>query len=453
MQAEYTTTVPKDQEAAAAGGYRETLHDVSPTGRVRPWRQHRLEAELLAEAYHRAGELMPDPSQAVAWIIRGDKVASCATAPTFEQHRAAAVDGGQLYLTLQRANFCRDRLCPMCQWRRSLKMGAQARAVVQECNRIKIAKDKAPYKWLMLTLTQRNVAGPDLAAEIDRIHAAFKQLTRSPAWKAAAQGWLRVTEVTHNIDRKSPWYDTYHPHMHILLCVNRRYFKSSAYLTQDDWAALWQHYIHQADRPSVEIHLVKARGEQPPEGTDLQAEGLGAAVAEVSKYASKPGSYLLPGDLELTTSTVATLATALHGRRLAAWGGVCKQAAQALKLDSIETGDLVHIDEESTATDPEADAISRYIEYNWALGIRNYVPGRTWEAPAGWAAAAAAIKERQDIRPKKRQAEIEDMRRAQAKIHRIQSAAGPKIANRAIRARDGYTIHLLEEIANAKAEK
>ena len=29
----------------------ETLRDVSLTGRVRPWRQHKLESELLAEAY------------------------------------------------------------------------------------------------------------------------------------------------------------------------------------------------------------------------------------------------------------------------------------------------------------------------------------------------------------------------------------------------------------------
>ena len=316
MQNEYTTITKKDQEAAAAAGYHETLYDVSPTGRVRPWRQHRLEAELLAEAYHRAADLTADPSESVAWDVRGDKVESCATAPTFRRYQAE--DGTKL-LTLSKANFCRDRLCPMCQWRRSLKMGAQARAVVAECNLRKRLKDKNPkspgYKWLLLTLTQRNVDGPDLPAEITRVLKAFKALSRSDEWQAAVKGWLRVLEVTHNTDRNDRWYDTYHPHLHVLLCVNPSYFKSAAYLSHKDWVSLWQRYIKQEDPPLVEIHLVKSREdtEKDPDfdkgDPKLEEEALGKAVAEVTKYASKPGCYLLPGDLDLTTSTVVTLAS------------------------------------------------------------------------------------------------------------------------------------------------
>lgn len=451
LQNEYTTITTKDQAAAAAAGYQDTLHDVSPTGRVRPWRQHRLEAELLAEAYHRAADLTADPSESVAWDVRGDKVESCATAPTFRRYQAE--DGTKL-LTLSKANFCRDRLCPMCQWRRSLKMGAQARAVVAECNLRKQLRDrsKSGYKWLLLTLTQRNVDGPDLSAELDRVLAAFKQLTRDKRWKAAVKGWLRVLEVTHNTDRKDRWYDTYHPHLHVLLCVNPSYFKSTAYIKQEDWVDLWQHYIKQEDPPQVDIHLVKPKGDQPQDGdpADLEAESLGKAVAEVTKYASKPGCYLLPGDLDLTTSTVVTLASALHGRRLAAWGGLCKEVAQLLQLDSLEGGDLIHIDDEATAADPEAGAVAEYIEYNWALGIRNYVPGRSWQALPDWAAAAEAAKERRDLRPLKRRNEVERMQRQIKQVHKLQSAAGPKIANRAIHARDYHTMDLLEAVADAK---
>lgn len=458
LQSEYTTTIPKDQEAATAGGYQDTLHDVSPTGRVRPWRQHRLEAELLAEAYHRAAAITTDSADAVAWDVRGDKVEACATAPTFAQHHA---EDGTQFLTLTRANFCRDRLCPMCQWRRSLKMGAQARAVVAECNLRKRLRDrsKTGYKWLLLTLTQRNVDGPDLGDELDRVFAAFKQLTRAAEWKAAVKGWLRVAEVTHNIDRRSAWYDSYHPHLHILLAVNPSYFKSRDYLSHEAWVDLWQRYIKQEDPPQVEIHLVKPRDdktddkESAPADTDLEAASLGKAVAEVTKYASKPGCYLLPGDLDLTTSTVVTLATALHGRRLAAWGGICKQVAQDLRLDSLESGDLIHIDDEATAADPDAGAVCRYIEYNWAVGIRNYVPGRTYEDLTPWAAAAAAAKEREALRPAKRRNQVERMQNQVRKIHKLQSAAGPKIANRAIRKKDAYTLGLLEAVADAKAKK
>lgn len=459
LQNEYTINNAKDQEAAAAAGYQDTLHDVSPTGRVRPWRQHRLEAELLAEAYHRAADITPDPSASVAWDVRADKVEGCATAPSF---RRCQTEDGTKYLTLSKANFCRDRLCPMCQWRRSLKMGAQARAVVAECNlrkQVKINNKKVPgYKWLMLTLTQRNVDGPDLPAEITRVLKAFKQLTHSDEWQAAIKGWLRVLEVTHNTDRKSPWFDSYHPHLHVLLCVNRSYFKSKAYLSHADWVRLWQHYIKQEDPPQVDIHLVKAREDTTKDkdfdkgDPKLEEEALGKAVAEVTKYASKPGCYLLPGDLDLTTSTVVTLATALHGRRLAAWGGLCKEVAQLLQLDNLEGGDLIHIDDEATAADLEAGAVAEYIEYNWALGVRNYVPGRSWQALTDWAAAAEAAKERRDLRPLKRRNEVERMQRQIKQVHKLQSAAGPRIANRAIHARDYHTMDLLEAIADAKTE-
>src|SRR5699024_11750008 len=99
-----------------------------------------------------------------------------------------------------------DRLCRLCQWRRSLKLGSQCRAVVAEADRRKIARDRVSWRWIMLTLTQRNVDGPDLAAELDKMHAALKVMTKSPRWRAAAQGWLRVTEITRNSDRRSSWY-------------------------------------------------------------------------------------------------------------------------------------------------------------------------------------------------------------------------------------------------------
>ena len=50
---------------------------------------------------------------------------------------------------LQHANFCRDRLCPMCNWRRSLKIFAQVSKVMD-------ALQAEGYQFLFLTLTVRN---------------------------------------------------------------------------------------------------------------------------------------------------------------------------------------------------------------------------------------------------------------------------------------------------------
>ena len=419
----------------------DTLHDVSLAGRVRPWRRWKLDSELLAEAYETASSMVAAPAS-VEWALRADRVRTCGTHPTFERHTAPE---GQ-YLTLQSADFCRDRLCPLCQWRRSLKLGGQCRAVVAEADRRKIARDRVGWRWLMLTLTQRNIEGPNLGAELDRMHAAVRVLTKSPRWRAAVRGWLRVTEITRNTNYRSPFYGTYHPHLHILLAVPRSYLRGRDYIPHAEWVQMWRAYMHLDYLPSVDIRVVTDKGEVT---TDSTPQSMGAAVAEVAKYAAKPSSYLIASDLEATVDAVTTLARALKGRRLYAWGGVCKDAAQALHLDSLETGDLVHIDEDATG-DLAADAVSQYVAYHWALGIRNYVQDRTWDAPASWAAAAAAAAERPKLAAAQRAKETAYDDAARAKIRRLESAAGPRIAHRAIRAHDGYTMTLLEEVAAAR---
>lgn len=347
-------------------------------------------------------------------------------------------------MTLKSANFCRDRLCPLCQWRRSLKLGAQCRAVVAEADRRKIARDRAAWRWIMLTLTQRNVDGPDLGAEIDRIHAAVRVLTKSPRWRAAVRGWLRVTEVTRNNDYSSPNYGTYHPHLHILIAVPRRYFRGADYIPAAEWCQMWRTYMHLDYDPDIDVRVVTAKG-QTIDATD-PTQSMGAAVAEVTKYAAKPGSYLIASDLDATVDAVATLATALRGRRLCAWGGVCKEAAQALHLDSLETGDLVHIDEDATG-DPAADAVSQYVAYHWALGIRNYIQGQEWTGPASWAEAAAAARERPKLAAMQRAKEAAADASNAEMVRRMQAAVSTKIANRAIRAHDAYHIGLIQEVA------
>lgn len=436
MQAEYITDGPEMQEGP------EILHDISPSGRERPWRQWKLESELLAEAYWSAAAQAEDEDEAREWARRSDLVRNCATHPTFERH--ITPEGASL--TLQSANLCKDRLCPLCQWRRSLKMAAQARAVVAEVDRRKIARDGTAYAWLLLTLTQRNVPGPCLGAELDTIHGAFRRLTATAAWKDAIRGWLRVTEITRNNNYRSKWCGTYHPHVHALLAVPRRYFKSDAYIEQHDWALEWARLMRLHAPAVVDVRRVTQKG-QIIEDTGTKRQSMGAAVAEVAKYAVKPGSYLLADDLDATVEAVTDLAAALAGRRMTAWGGVCKEAAQALRLDSLEGGDLVHIDETSSASVP-ADAISQYIAAHWAVGLRNYVIGSRYDAPASWAAAAAAAKERAELRPKMAAKLAADSESNRAMVDKMRAAVGPKIAERAIRAHDAYQIGVIMEVAN-----
>lgn len=358
-----------------SGHCQEPLRDLKPNGKPRPWRRHKKEAQLLAAIYDMLADTNPD--EAARFLSKSQRVGGCAPFAEFE-----LLPTGEK--KLHASSFCRVRLCPMCQWRRSLKLGAQVRAVVSRANALKISRDRAAYGWLLLTVTVRNVPGDKLSSEIDHIHAALNNMARCARWRGSVKGWLRATEVTRNRNRQSAAFGTYHPHMHLLLCVNSKYFKSKEYIKKAEWLEMWKHYAGLDYDPIIDIETIKTiEGQRlsdlPPEE---RAAGMGKACAEVSKYAAKPADYLDPADLDASAETIALLDRVLENRRMTSWGGVLKEVAKALQLDDIETGDLVHV--ETDATDETADKLANYVTYFWAVGASDYLKAseRTGDNPA-----------------------------------------------------------------------
>ena len=352
------------------------LCDRSSSGKVRPWRTRKLQALSLADIYEglalqacpedspaaaaassmaaaidaelglsttpdgiqynaATGEIIEHsverklPTAAAKYLDKAERLARCAAWAEFER-----LPEGQ-GLRLHDASFCRVRLCPMCQWRRSLKLGAQVRRVVERANADHLAETGAPWRWLMVTFTVQNVPGPQLGAEIDRLHKAVNNLAKCARWRAAVRGWLRATEVTHNTDKKSRSYDTYHPHLHMLLCVPAGYFSGKGYIRQKEWADLWAHYARTDYTPIVDVRTIKAEDGRSVQDLPAaeQAAAMGKACAEVSKYAAKPGDYIIAADPQLSMRTVALLDSMLDKRRMTSWGGVLKDIAKALLPD------------------------------------------------------------------------------------------------------------------------
>lgn len=390
LQAEYTTSSQENQEKKA-------LVDIGPNGKVRPWRKHKQESLLLAEIYAALGE-SGGPS-AAKHLEKARRLESCASYAEFSLMPDKS-------LHLYQSSFCRVRLCPMCQWRRSLKLAAQVRQVVTKANMYRITDCNAPWRWLMVTFTVKNVSGPDLAETLNLIHKGLNNLAKCARWQAAVKGWLRATEITHNTKEKSPAYDTFHPHMHMLLCVPSSYFKGKSYIKQKEWATLWKHYIKAPYTPVVDVRIIKSEDGQRL--TDLpagaQAAAMGKACAEVSKYAAKPTDYIIPADLLLSMQTVQLLDSVLDHRRMTSWGGILKDIAKELELDDPESGDLIHIDDASSA-DATATEIADYIAYAWAVGARNYLPAGTRQGLPEHAERAAAQAQRKAVQQKRQNAQ------------------------------------------------
>jgi plasmid rolling circle replication initiator protein Rep len=305
------------------------LVDINGRGKERPWSVHKTANEYIAAAYD---DINPD---------KAERLRGCATRLTF----ARDPDGDKLHL--DGAWFCRVRLCPMCQWRRALKVGAQMRDILAA-----IAKSSEPLSYIMLTLTLRNCEADKLSENIDTLVAGVNRLSKQVPYLRAVKGWYRGLEVTHKTDPTDVNYDTYHPHLHMILGVVPSYFKSRAYLSQARWTEMWQQAVRTDYAPRVDVRKVRGN--------------TAAAIAEAAKYTVKPGDVVVPEDWDLTLRTVATLDPALHRRRLVAYGGRLKEVHRQLQLDDPDDGDLIHTDSTQTPADWER------ISYAWYTGYRQY---------------------------------------------------------------------------------
>ena len=208
---------------------------------------------------------------------------------------------------------------------------------------------------IFLTLTMKNVPSDGLGDAITAILQSWSRMMNSrhkrKPWRVVA-GWFRALEVTYNKDA-----NTWHPHIHAVLLVPADYFTNpDKYIDHDAWVAEWRWALKADYDPSVDVRTVKG--------------DRAHAVAEVSKYAVKPGDWLDREDNAGTDGRVLLLATELKGRRLTAFGGVMKEARAALKQEDAETADLVHTGEDAEVRGDLLVALDRF---EWQVGVTNYV--------------------------------------------------------------------------------
>lgn len=298
----------------------------------------RRASELLAQSYSRLG-----------YDGKAERVSECGTELEFTSDYEA--------WKLTKANFCRDRLCPMCAWRRSYKIFAQVSQIMNV-----IAGD---YVFLFLTLTVPNCDPDELVRTLDDMQKAWYRLTQYKRFKSVVCGFFKALEVTRN-----SLVGTYHPHYHIILAVRKSYFVSQDYINHDEWLNLWRKAKKDPTITQVDIRRCKPKEEIGVGEAAVKA--LSSAVSEVSKYSVKSTDYIIPGDTDTSDEVVFTLGAALHGRRLCSFGGCFDEARKKLQLDDCEDGDLVHLDNLYL----RSDVAVMVRKYNWSCGAYKLVSVR-----------------------------------------------------------------------------
>lgn len=227
-------------------------------------------------------------------------------------------------LKLYQAYFCKNKLCPMCNWRRAMKYSYQTSQIVDEA-----IKEEPNGRFLFLTLTVKNVEGERLGETISSLTQSFDRLFRRAKVKKNLIGYLRSVEVTHNEK-----VNTYHPHVHVLLMVKSSYFKNSdSYISQEEWSQMWSQSLKVDYVPTVDIRAVKPQGKQ--------GKGLKGAILETAKYPMKPINL----DIK-NAQMVDDLYNGLYRKRQIGYGGLFKEIRKRLRLSDVENGDLIHASED-----------------------------------------------------------------------------------------------------------
>ena len=263
-----------------------------------------------------------------------DRVKNCGTLVDFNSSRK-----------LVNANFCKNRLCPMCNWRRSMKLGMNVSKIVEHLEN--------DYRFIFLTLTVPNVKADKLNDTISNLQKGFGKLIKDNVnIRKSFKGYFRSLEITFN--KKT---HTYHPHFHVIVAVKPDYFDKSNeyYVTRDYLLEKWRIAMNDNSINQVWIQVCRDKN------TGSTTINMKSAIVEVAKYTVKSNDYLFKS-YKLTDEVVSTLSTVLSNRRLVTMGGIFRKTAKLLELDDAEEGDLIHIDDDSTSA-PD-DTIYRYIWKN-----------------------------------------------------------------------------------------
>jgi plasmid rolling circle replication initiator protein Rep len=237
----------------------------------RKWDTHKLEA-VRVEAIYAGHE---DFSR------RAERMHRCAENLHYAWVRPK--DAVELRFKLKSTWFCRVRLCPICQWRRSQMWYAR---FLNALPGIEERFKPSGVSFIYLTATVRNPPVEDLRSTLKDMGKAWMRFTHRIEF-ARILGWIRTTEVTYS---DKPSAGSAHPHFHVLMMVRNSWFQNH-YVTQQRWQRAWKKSNRLEYNPQLRVNKVWSR-----------AGELEKAVLETFKYSVKPSDAIRQPDWFVTLS-------------------------------------------------------------------------------------------------------------------------------------------------------
>ncbi len=207
---------------------------------------------------------------------------------------------------LHKSNLCKNRFCPVCAWRKARKDALGLSLMMQ------YIKQKEDKQFIFLTLTTPNVTVEHLESEIKNYNKAFKKMIERKKVKSIIKGYVRKLEITYNQKR-----DDYNPHFHVLIAVNKSYFKDTkAYISQKEWLEMWRDVTGNSEITQVHIQKVKQNNNKE--------------LYEMAKFSGKDNDYLI------NQKVFDAFYKSLKGKQVLVYSGLFKDARKKLKNGELD---------------------------------------------------------------------------------------------------------------------
>lgn len=224
---------------------------------------------------------------------------------------------------LEKANFCKNPLCPMCEWRKHIILEKQLKYAV------KSNTDKYFYH-LVLAVPNTNYIDRAMLMRLKERGKTFIQQ------KLNVQSYFSSLEIKYS-------EKGYHPHLHILFSSNDFIHISSQYIKT--MAEKWKKHYNKFDKEykTYTFYL---------QGVKKDDDGL---FQELTKYIVKSDG------IKATKQNIGELAEAIYKVRKISAGG------------SLRTGLK---DGKTLALNDYADYVGALNEYEWEYKILQFINGK-----------------------------------------------------------------------------
>lgn len=235
-------------------------------------------------------------------------------------------------------NFCNNRFCPKCSWLRA------KRDTFEILELLKVVQLEEKKEYIFITLTAPNVPAEKLSEEITEFNKAFQRLVKMEDFKKISKGFIRKLEVTYNEEE-----NTYHPHFHCIVAVNKSYFKSKFYISERKLLEMWKKAKRDDSITQVDMRKCKM---------DTVYEAL-----ELATYSTKQSQ------LYKSKEIFDVFYKNLKGRQLITFSGVFKDYKKKIELGEVNPDEILELK-------AMKEVAVKQIVYKWENEEKEYIEVR-----------------------------------------------------------------------------